>query len=88
MIEILVSEGKSWDPVRFYRNRVRVFVNKDYNYGVWVDEDLLFDVLDTEQQRQYLTDRSPEGLTYRVSREAARRIVSQGHSPYAKRLIP
>lgn len=88
MIEILVSENKSWDPVRFYGNRVRVFVNRDYSYGVWIDEDHLFDLLDVDQKRQYLADRSPQGLTYKVSREVARKIISQGHSPYTKQTIP
>lgn len=62
MFELLVSENKSFDPVRFYRNRVRVFLNRDYHYGLWIDEDKLFDLLTSEQKKQYLTDKTTEGM--------------------------
>jgi hypothetical protein len=82
MIELLVTENKSRDPVRFYRNRVRVFLAKDYSYGVWVDEDFLFDTLNEEQKRKYLTDHSESKFT--VTPEVAKKILSKGHSPNHK----
>lgn len=87
MIELLVSENKSYDPVRFFRNRVRVFVDRNYNYGLWIDEDKLFEQLTIDQKKQYLTDRSPQGLYYQVSPEVAQKIVDLGNSPYAKQKI-
>jgi hypothetical protein len=87
MIELLVTENKSWDPVRFYRNRVRVFLAKNYNYGVWVDEDFLFEVLDLEQKKVYLTEHSPSGNKFQVTPEIAKKVLNKGHSPYHKQDI-
>lgn len=84
MIELYVSENKSFDPVRFYRNRVRVFLNRDYTYGLWIDEDRLFDLLTEGQMRQYILDRSPKGAYFSVTREVAQEILKRGHTPYAK----
>lgn len=87
MIELFVGENKSFDPVRFFHNRVRVFIDRNYNYGLWIDEDRLFDLLSTEQKKQYLTDRTIEGAYYSVSREVAQRIIDIGHSPYKKQIL-
>lgn len=87
MIEILVSENKSWDPVRFYRNRVRVFLNRDYNYGVWIDEDRLFDSLDTDQKKAYLTAPQGQTLSLSVPPKVAQRIVELGHTIDSKQRI-
>lgn len=86
-IELCVSENKSFDPVRFFRNRVRVFVDRNYQYGLWIDEDVLFELLTKEQKLQYLTDRTTQGMYYQIEPEVARKIVSLGHSPYAKQVI-
>lgn len=87
MIELLVSEHKSFDPVRFYNNRVRVFVDRNYQYGLWIDEDRLFDLLTQEQKKQYLTDRTTEGMRYFLSREVAQKVIDLGYSPYAKQRL-
>lgn len=87
MIELYVSENKSFDPVRFYRNRVRVFVDRNYEYGLWIDEDRLFELLTTDQKKQYLTDKTPQGMYYQIEPKVAREIVRLGHSPYAKQRI-
>lgn len=87
MIELLVSENRSFDPVRFYRNRVRVFIDRDYTYGLWVDEDLLFDLLSEAQKKQYLTDRTTQGLYFGVTKETAQKIIEIGHSPYLKQRL-
>jgi hypothetical protein len=87
MIELLVGENKSFDPVRFYRNRVRVFLNRDYSYGLWVDEDKLFDLLSIDQKKQYLTDRSNQGSYYSLDRETALKVLSIGHTPYQKQIF-
>ena len=87
MFELCVSENKSFDPTRFYRNRVRVFLNRDYRYGLWIDEDKLFDLLSDEQKKQYLTDRTTQGMYYEVSKEIAQKVLEQGHTPYSKQKL-
>jgi hypothetical protein len=87
MIELLVTENKSIDPARFYRNRVRVFLDRNYNYGMWVDEDKLFDLLSLEQKKQYLVDRSPSGCKYNVTREVAQRVLAVGHTHLSKQKL-
>ena len=87
MIELCVSENKSFDPFRFCRNRVRVFLDRDYRYGLWIDEDYLFDLLSDEQRKQYLTDRSTQGMYYQISKEVAQQVLDQGHSPYKKQKL-
>jgi hypothetical protein len=87
MIELCVSENKSFDPFRFYRNRVRVFLDRDYRYGLWIDEDKLFDLLSDEQKKQYLNDRSTEGMYYEITREVAEEVLETGHSPYKKQKL-
>jgi len=81
MINILITENRSSDPVRFFRNRVRVFVCKDYDYGFWVDEDRLFSLLDLDQKKEYLTEKEGS-LDLQVTREVAEDIVNIGFTPY------
>jgi hypothetical protein len=87
MIELFISENKSYDPVRFFKNRVRVFVDRNYDYGLWIDEDRLFNLLTVEQKKQYLTDRTPQGMYYQLDPRVAQEVVKLGHSPYAKQKI-
>lgn len=87
MIELCVSENKSFDPFRFYRNRVRVFLDRDYRYGLWIYEDKLFDLLSDEQKKQYLTNRSTEGMYYEITKEVAQEVLETGHSPYKKQKL-
>jgi hypothetical protein len=84
MIKLYVTEGKNHDPVKFYMNSVRIFLNEDYGYGFWVDEDVLFDLLDTEQKRVYLSGNSEEARRYSVTKVTAGWLVSKGRSPYNK----
>lgn len=87
MIELLVTENRSFDPFRFCNNRVRVFVDRNYDYGLWIDEDRLFDLFSTEQKKQYLMDRTPAGASFEVSLEIASKVVNLGHSPYKKQIL-
>lgn len=87
MVSLFVTEGKSVDPVRFFRNRVRIFLDGDLNYGLWIDEDQLFELLDLQQKRQYLTAKSDD-FKCTVTLEVARNILSLGYSPYPKKLLP
>ena len=87
MFELFVSENKSFDPVRFCRNRVRVFLDKNYAYGLWIDEDKLFDLLSVDQKKQYLTDRTPSGRYYELSPEVAQQVLNTGKTPFSKQTL-
>lgn len=84
MIRLLVTENRSKDPVRFAKNRVRVFLGKDYDYGLWVDEDQLFDLLSVEQKRSYLFEPMGKSLTFELSSETARKVVDLGYTVESK----
>jgi hypothetical protein len=81
MVEITISENKSNDPVKFFRNRVRIFVNRDYEKGVWIDEDILFELLPRAQKKRYLTDRTPAGRHIKVGPKVASQVIKRGYSP-------
>lgn len=87
MINLQITENRSRDPVRFARNRVRVFLNKDFSYGFWVDEDRLFDLLTLEQRKDYLTVDIKQSLVFKVSVEVARKIVDFGYTVESKSRI-
>lgn len=78
MIDLLITENRSKDPVRFARNRTRVFLSKGYSYGLWVYEDRLFGLLNLEQKRDYLLEPPGKTLTLRISLETARKLVRVG----------
>lgn len=80
IIELFIAENKSFDPVRFYGNKIKVCINKRYNQGFWIDEYRLFDLLTTEQKKQYLLDRSPKARYYDLTLEVAQRVVDAGIS--------
>lgn len=83
LIKILVSENKSRDPVRFYRNRVRVYAGNDYNYGLWVEEDRLFDYLNDEDKKTYLTT-SSQTVKVSLSLSNFEKLLSTSSSPYGR----
>lgn len=81
MLQILITEFKSHGTLS-PSNTVRVFVDRDYHYGYWVPEDVLYALLTTEQQAEYLGTR--RDVTLRVSRDVAQRIINAGETPYKK----
>ena len=66
---------------------MRVFVNRDYNYGLWIDEDRLFDLFDLEQKREYLIAPQGQTLSFSVSPKVAQRIVELGYTVESKQRI-
>jgi hypothetical protein len=88
MVEIAVTQNKSHDPVRFYRNKVRVVVNNDDEHGIWIDEDLLFGLFDKSQKKRYLTGKGPKGFHYKVVPRVAQEIINLGQSSSGKPHLP
>ena len=83
MIKLLITEFRNTDPAKFFRNRVRIFLNGDFSYGLWVDEDRLFDLLSTSQKREYLVTNRSQELSLQVTREVALKVAGISHTPYA-----
>ena len=52
MNTILITEGKSNNP-EFSRGVVRVFINQDYDYGYFISENIIFQILNEEQRLSY-----------------------------------
>lgn len=63
---------------------VRVFVNRDYHYGYWVSEHLLFSLLTPEQQEGYLQCGE---FKCEVPTEIAQRIIEDGQTPFQKQVL-
>lgn len=63
---------------------VRVFVDDNYDYGLFIPEPDLFVLLTPEQQQNYLT--SEEGR-FKVSKAVAQAIIDQGRTPYSKQQL-
>lgn len=81
LVKLLVTENKSnGNPTP--NNLVRVFVNGDYNYGYWVDESKLFDLLSEDQRTFYATKESP---SLDITKEVANEIIRIGLTPYSKK---
>lgn len=74
MAWIIVADNRNHDPVKFYRNRVRVFTDLAKESYVWVDEDKLFELLTLPQKKKYLTDSSGTETKYQVKREVIERV--------------
>lgn len=83
LIKILVSENKSRDPVRFYRNRVRIYAGEDYSYGLWVEEDRLFEYLGDEDKRNYLATTS-QTIQVNLGFSNFEKLLNTSSSPYGR----
>jgi hypothetical protein len=78
-MKIQITENKSQDTIR-PNNVVRVFVDWDYTYGYWIDEQLLFSMFTDAEQAQYLNGDGKMD----VSPVVAQAIIDHGTTPYSK----
>lgn len=83
-MQIQVTEHKSVGQLAQVETLVRVFVDRDFDYGYFVPERKLFDLLDKAQQDTYLQGTSS---TLDVTPAVAQQIIDIGHSPYPKRRV-
>lgn len=68
-------------------NLVWVFVDRDYHYGYFVDENVLFSMLEPSQQAAYLA--APADIELDVSASLAQQVIDIGVTPYARqRVLP
>lgn len=84
-MELLVTEYKNAYGNNRERNTVRVFLQRDYNYGYWIREDILFDLLDDEQKQQYVND--TKSSDFDIAFEIASKILEYGKTPYTKQKL-
>lgn len=78
-IQIHVTEHKSVGSLANDQvgRTVRVFVDRDYDYGYFYPENQLFNELTPEQQHQYL---SQQDVKLDVPASLAQKIIDQGQS--------
>lgn len=83
-MELCITEHKSVDTLNPWNDSVRVFVDGDFNYGYFVREHRLFELLTTEQQGVYL-----QGTTAKldVSVAVAQAVVDMGATPFKKPVL-
>lgn len=73
-----MAENRNFDPVKFYRNRVRVFTDLSRESWSWIEENELFELLTLPQKKKYLTERSNKELKYQVKAAVIDKIKSIG----------
>lgn len=81
-IKLKVSENKSstlHEVNAINRNRVRIFLNKDYHYGYFVPECFVFQALTPEDQNHYI-----EKDDFLITPMAANILLVLGSTPYSK----
>jgi hypothetical protein len=81
-MHIQITEHKSVGTLRpaAVGNCVRVFVDRDYQYGYFVDEHLVFSKLTEEQQKAYLAAKYE--ILFDVPEQIAQELIADGYSPY------
>ncbi|MOA64266.1 hypothetical protein D3C78_1902600 [compost metagenome] len=58
---------------------MRVFVNRDFDYGYFIDESVLFGLLTPEQQAAYL---ATEDVLLEVEPDIAQKVIDMGKTVY------
>jgi hypothetical protein len=86
-MKISVTEGKSHGdrPSAQLSRVVRVFVNNDLHYGVWIDENEVLNRLTQQQVADYLSAQYSIDLDVPV--EVAQAILDLGSSPYTRQTL-
>lgn len=83
LYELLATEGKSKGTLSPVGGTVRVFVDRDLFYGVFIAENKLFELLTPAQQADYLEDSAARLM---VSREVAQQVLDLG-VPRTRRVL-
>lgn len=84
-ISIQVTEHKSHGALCPTNPAVRVFVDGDFNYGYFVPERPLFDLLTAEQQPSYLEAKG--SFQAKVPVATAQSIIDMGATPFRKPVL-
>jgi hypothetical protein len=84
-MQVYVTENKSVGHLQPAFVTVRVFVDRDFGYGYWINERQLLDILGITDPDEYLTEGQ---YIADVDVHTAQRIINCGVSPYSKRVLP
>ncbi len=90
MIELLITECKSIGYLNCVNNRynsVRIFLQRNYDYGLWIDEKFMFSLLSEDQQKLYLEGDTYKNCTFEISRDIAEKLLEEGYTPYRKQTL-
>lgn len=82
-MKIKVTEGKSAGYP--FQGTVRVFLDEDYSYGVWVEEQKLLSYLSPTDIEHYVS--TEESIDLDVDINVARAILEAGYSPFKKQTL-
>lgn len=86
-MNLLVTENRNgWGEHR-EQNTVRIFLQDNLDYGLWIAEDYLFSLLTEAQQKQYREDTSYQGDHFEISYEVGRKLLKAGRTPYRKQIL-
>jgi len=80
---IQVTEHRSSTTKWMHNNIVRIFVNKDWSYGYFVNEELVFSKFDEKQKTSYLKCKSDQEQ-FEIPIEDAQHLIDVGINPYGK----
>ena len=89
-MELRVTENKSTVDVGLTSyNMVRVFVDRDFSYGYWINEVALTKEILNLNDRE-LAEYFDAGDTYYVDVDVhtAQRVIDRGATPFTKRVLP
>jgi hypothetical protein len=81
--KIQITEGRSGN--KELNHIVRVFVNKDWGYGYWVPETLVFSKLNDMQKEVYMEGDCRQ--QFEIPIEDAQHLIDRGCTPYEKQKL-
>lgn len=83
-VELLVTENRTTNVNRFSSNMVRIFVDRNYDYGYWINEAIVYNAFSPEQQKQYL---ETDIYHFDIDIETAQKLIDLGMTPYNKQIL-
>jgi len=89
-MELLITENKSKSlkDLLHFPQTTRVFLQRDYTYGLFINENYLYyDVLTETQREEYFKYPDKGSLTYEITYEQGELVLQAGKTPFNKQKI-
>lgn len=86
-MELFVTEHKNACRENRHMNTVRVFLQKNYDYGLWIAEDFLYNLLSIDQKKQYSTGTDYQSGIFDIDFDTASKILDKGKTPFNKQKL-
>ena len=88
-MELRVTENKSTVHAGINdHNMVRVFVDRDFTYGYWINERTLVEEILTLDEADCLEYLNSDTFVLDVDVHTAQRVIDAGATPFTKRVLP